>query len=241
MPDRSLVRLLSWNVRDLSGDPLAVRAVLRSAAADVVVLQEAPRRPGGVLLRTAPLARSAALRHVVGGRSSGGTAILVGPRAQVSLARSMALPVAHWYTRRRGAVLAGVRVGLTELAVVGVHLPLRPEQRLHHTRLVRARLTGSAEPLVRDLVAAGSLAVAGDFNEPAGAPCWRLLADLAADRCPDAAPTFPAGAPDRRIDAVLLGTGVQLIDYGDGGLDPGLVRRASDHVPVLAVLRARGA
>lgn len=233
------MRLLSWNVRDLSGDPIAVRAVLREIHADVVVLQEAPRRPAGVLLRTAPLARATGVRHVVGGRTSGGTAILVGPRAQVAGARAVRLPVPHWYVRRRGAVLARIRVAGTALAVAGLHLPLRPEDRLQHAALVRDLLTTRAEPPMRELVQAGAVAVAGDFNEPAGAPCWRLLADVAIDRRPDAGPTFPARSPSRRIDAVLLGDGLDLLEYGDGGLDPDLVRRASDHAPVLAVVRSR--
>ncbi len=233
------VRLLSWNVRDLSGDPLAVRAVLRDLSPDVVVLQESPRRPAGVLLRTAPLARAAGVRHVVGGRTSGGTAVLVGPRARVRAAREVRLPVPHWYDRRRGSVLAAIGVAGTELAVAGVHLPLHPDQRVRHAELVRDLLTTGGPSAVRALVTSGAVAVVGDFNEPAGAPCWRVFAALAADRRPDAGPTFPARSPSRRIDAVLLGDGLELVDYGDGGLDPDLVRRASDHVPVLAVLRGR--
>jgi len=63
------LRVLTWNVHDLLGDPIAVAAVLRSAAPDVVALQEAPR-----LVRSRPklaaLARSANLLFVTGGRES---------------------------------------------------------------------------------------------------------------------------------------------------------------------------
>ena len=51
------MRLVSWNIRDLTGDVQAVQAVLRLVAPDVVCLQEAPRRPGSAL-RIAALARA---------------------------------------------------------------------------------------------------------------------------------------------------------------------------------------
>lgn len=226
-------------MRDLSGDPLAVRAVLRALHPDIVVLQEAPRRPAGVLLRTAPLARAAQVRHVVGGRTSGGTAILVGRRARVSAARAVRLPLPDRFARRRGAVVAGIDVAGTALAVAGVHLPLDPDHRLRHATLVRGLLSSGVPPVLRELVDAGAVVVAGDFNEPPGAPSWQVFGDLVADHRPDAAATFPTRAPDRRIDAVLIGAGLDLIDYGDGGADPDLVRRASDHLPVLAVLSRR--
>lgn len=202
------------------------------------MLQEAPRRPAGVLLRTAPLARAAQVRHVVGGRTSGGTAILVGRRARVDAARAVRLPLPDRFARRRGAVLAGIDVAGTRLAVAGLHLPLDPDHRLRHAALVRDLLSGAVLPL-RELVEAGAVVVAGDFNDPPGAPSWQVFDGLVADHRPDAAATFPARAPDRRIDAVLVGAGLDLVDYGDGGADADLVRRASDHLPVLAVLSRR--
>ena len=69
------LRVASWNVRDLLGDPFALRRVLRSLRADVVCLQEAPRRPGGGW-RTGRVARDCGLRHAGGGRASGGPAMV---------------------------------------------------------------------------------------------------------------------------------------------------------------------
>lgn len=225
------MRLVSWNIRDLTGDPSAVREVLRGLAADVVCLQEAPRRPGSSV-RIAALARETGLQHVSAGRGSGGTALLVARGVRVPAARTVRLPVPHWYTRTRGAVLAEVSAGATSVALACVHLPLDPRQRLRHARTVRSAL-GDRMP------GAGAVVVAGDFNEPAGSPSWTVFGDLVHDPSPEAEPTFPARRPGARIDAVLVGEGLEVVDYSDGGVDRRLVHRASDHVPVLAVLRRR--
>jgi endonuclease/exonuclease/phosphatase family metal-dependent hydrolase len=230
------VRLVSWNIRDLTGDPLAVRAVLRELAPDVVCLQEAPRRPGSAW-RIGGLARATGLRHVAGGRGSGGTALLVAPRISVAMARALPLPVPHWHTRTRGTVVARVRVpdaGGLDLAVACVHLPLHPQHRLAHAVAVRAELQARRP-------SPGAVVVAGDFNEPAGAPAGQAFAGLAGDPWPQAGPTFPARRPSGRIDAVLVGDALAVQEYGDGGVRRSmarLVERASDHLPVLAVLTA---
>lgn len=235
--DGDVVRVASWNIRDLTGDPLAVREVLRVLDADVVCLQEVPRRPVGRLLRTSPLARAAGLRHVVGGRGSGGTAVLAAPRVQVEAARSVRLPVPHWYARRRGAALTAVRLGRAALSVASVHLPLHGGDRLEHARRVGEALRSGPPARVAELVTRGEVVVAGDLNEPPGSPAWTLLTRIVVDHGGRAGATFPAAGPDRRIDAVLVGRAFEVLDYGDGGVDSELVARASDHRPVLAVLR----
>src|SRR5690349_6566512 len=111
------LRLVGYNVRDLRGDRAAVARVVRSLRPDVVCLQEAPRRRG-TLHRTAALARATGLRRVAGGRGSGGTAVLVGPRVRVVDAEAARLPVPHWWTRTRGYAAAVLRLADgTELAV----------------------------------------------------------------------------------------------------------------------------
>ncbi len=222
------MRLVSWNVRDLTGDGAAIRSVLGSLAADVVCLQEAPRRPGsGWRLRA--LARAVGLRHVAGGRGSGGTALLVGDGVDVVSAVAVRLPVPHWYTRSRGAVAAQLRTPSVAVAVGCLHLPLEAPLRVEHARAVRA-LVEAHRP------APGAMVVAGDFNEAAGAPAWRVFEDVAPDPAPAAGPTYPAERPGGRIDAVLAGPGVVVTGYGDGGLDGALVARASDHLPVVVDL-----
>ena len=224
--------MVSWNIRDLLDDPLAVRRVLRALAADVVCLQEAPRRPGGGL-RIRALAHATGLRHVGGGRTSGGTALLLSPRVVVRSLQAFRLPVRGLVTRTRGAVVASlvVRDG-GRLVVACVHLPLTPQDRLDHARRVQRVL---AATVARE---AGRTAVlvAGDFNEPAGEPAWRAFEPLVTDVVPSAAPTYPAAVPGGRIDALLLGPHCHVLTYGDGGADPDEVRQASDHRPVVVDL-----
>jgi endonuclease/exonuclease/phosphatase family metal-dependent hydrolase len=226
----STLRVASWNVRDLLGDPFALRRVLRSLRADVVCLQEAPRRPGGEW-RTGRLARDAGLRHAGGGRSSGGTAVLLGPHVGVRSLLAARLPVRGPFTRTRGVVIAelavvsGPAAGLA-LAVACLHLPLEPELRVRHARLAATALARRPSPHV----------LCGDLNEPPGSPAWQELAPLVRDPAPDAAFTFPAGREDVRLDAVLVGAGLRVIGYGDGNVDRADVVAATDHLPVVADL-----
>jgi endonuclease/exonuclease/phosphatase family metal-dependent hydrolase len=224
------LRVASWNVRDLLGDPFALRRVLRSLRADVVCLQEAPRRPGGGW-RTLRLARDTGLRHAGGGRGSGGTAVLLGPHVGVRSLAAARLPVQGPLTRTRGVVLAELAVvsgparGLA-LTVACLHLPLEPDLRVRHARLARTALARRPPPHV----------VCGDLNEAPGGGAWQELTGLASDPAPDAGPTFPAGREDVRLDAVLVGAGLRVVRYGDGDVDRADVLAATDHLPVVADL-----
>ncbi|HEX2808957.1 MAG TPA: endonuclease/exonuclease/phosphatase family protein [Kineosporiaceae bacterium] len=220
------MRLLTWNIRDLLGDPLAVHRVVRAAAPDVACFQEAPRRPGAAL-RLRLLERGTGLRFVAGGRRSGGTAIFVAPQVEVSWARAFRLQVPGRFARTRGASVAevhGTEVG--SLVVASVHLPLAAALRLQHAEQTGRVLAWRGLPAV----------VAGDLNEPAGSAAWRAWEPLVADPWPIAGPTFPAAAPAVRIDAVLIGAGLRVTRYDDAGVRADDVRRASDHLPVLAVI-----
>ncbi len=224
-----MLRVASWNVRDLLGDPLAVRRVLAGLEADVVCLQEAPRRPGGGW-RTARLARDAGLRHVGGGRTSGGTALLLGPRVGVVTLTAARLPVSGLLTRTRGLVVAELAVvsgpcAGAALTVGCLHLPLQPGLRVEHARLATALLRRHRAPYV----------VCGDLNEPPG-PAWEPLLALAGDPAPGASSTFPAGREDKRLDAVLVGPGLRVTGYGDGGADTADIVAATDHRPVVVDL-----
>ncbi|HEX3003767.1 MAG TPA: endonuclease/exonuclease/phosphatase family protein [Angustibacter sp.] len=230
--DVDLVRVVTYNVRDLLDDRDAVAHVLRSCRPDVVCLQEAPRRPfTGHRLRR--LARETALRWVSGGRTSGGTAVLVHPRLDVDVATAHRLPVGGWFTRRRGVAAATVTApaGL-RLTVVSVHLPLRADERLRHVEAVLTRWSAGDGPLL----------VAGDLNEPPGGPAWAALGARLRDVAGEAGQaTYPARRPRSRIDAVLASAGVEVVGVHVAGaaerLDAGVLTAASDHLPLLADLR----
>ncbi len=234
-----VLRVVSYNVRDLLDDHDAVAHVLRSCRADVVVLQEAPRRPG-TRHRLRRLARETALRWVSGGRGSGGTAVLVHPRLDVLRAESHRLRVSGPFTRRRGFAVATVAgPGLPPLTVASVHLPLRQSERLAHCRVVLAHLAELEGPFV----------VGGDLNEPPGGPSWAALGEVLRDAAEvlapaDAPPTYPARAPRHRIDALLLSADLRVLSLGVAGqgegLDAAVLAEASDHLPLLAVITHGG-
>jgi endonuclease/exonuclease/phosphatase family metal-dependent hydrolase len=173
------------------------------------------------------------LRHAGGGRPSGGTAILLGPHVGVRWLAAARLPVQGLFTRTRGLVVAeltvvsGPAAGLA-LTIACLHLPLEPHLRVRHARLAATALARRPGPHV----------VCGDLNEPPGGPAWQELTGLVADPAPDAAPTFPAGREDVRLDVVLVGAGLRVADYGDGDVDRADVAAATDHLPVVADLTA---
>jgi endonuclease/exonuclease/phosphatase family metal-dependent hydrolase len=226
------MRLLSWNVRDLLGDPLALHRVVRAAEPDVVCLQEAPRRPGAAL-RLWFLERGTGLRCVAGGRRSGGTAVFVAPQVRVGWARAFRLPVTGRFTRTRGVAVADLHApGVGEVTVASVHLPLRSAERLDHVRRVCEVLRRRGRSVV----------VAGDLNEPAGAPAWAAWEPCAVDPWGSGGrgsgdggrPTYPADQPRLRIDAVLTSPGLRAHAPDDVPWRHADVARASDHLPLLA-------
>ncbi|GAB3596777.1 endonuclease/exonuclease/phosphatase family protein [Angustibacter peucedani] len=229
----SRLRLVSYNVRDLLDDRDAVAHVVRSLRADVLCLQEAPRRWFDAH-RLHRLAVETGLRTAAGARRSGGTAVLVHPRLDLVGAEASRLPVAGRFTRTRGYALATVEHSDGgRLTAVSVHLPLRETERADHAQRVLRRLHDLAAP---------PYVVAGDLNEPPDGPSWAALADLVHDAVdPGGQPpgaTYPARAPRQRIDAVLLQEGVTLrtlrVAGTSDGLDDAVLRAASDHLPLVA-------
>jgi len=228
------LRLVSWNVHDLLDDRDAVAHVLRSCRADVVCLQEAPRRPL-TARRTSRLALETGLRLLCGGRGSGGTAVLAHPRLDVVAAEAHRLPVAGWFTRTRG--FAAARVALPDggaVTVASLHLPLRPAERVDHVQRVLGRLPELGGP---------PYAVAGDLNEPPGGPAWTALGHLVRDAVgtsSTAVSTYPARAPRHRIDAVLVSDAVLVRSVRTAGEADGLpaadLVAASDHLPLVVDL-----
>lgn len=216
------VRVVSWNVRSLRDDGAGVAAVLRDLAADVVLVQEAPRL---LCWRRAVrrLARRAELVRVVGGAPAAGNLLLVGSRVEVVEAQAMRLP-RRWGLHRRGAVTAVVEVGGLRFAVLGTHLDLDPAARLDTARRLRAQVRPPV-PLV----------VGADVNEEPDGPAWSVLSAGLVDAAAEAGPTFPLRAPRRRIDAVFVDP--RLVVVQAQVPRPGPV---TDHLPVVVDLAAPG-
>lgn len=224
------LRVLSYNVRSLSDDRAALYAVVRHCRPDVLVVQEAPRLLRW-RVRCAGLARECGLLYVAGGRTAGGNLLLASPRITVHGVGEHRIPQ-RLRDPIRGVVAATLGVGTIRFGVVGMHLGL--------SAAGRARDVGEVLATVRSLGAIPTV-VAGDLNEHPGGPSWTALgaAGLRDAGAEPGTPTFPARAPRARIDAVFVPTHrVKVSDCGvpdDPELRDGLAR-ATDHLPVLAVL-----
>lgn len=209
------MRVVGWNVRSLRDGRASVVRVVRSLDPDVLVLQEAPRL---VLWRLSRwwLARACRLRLATTGWAAGNV-VLVRPGTVVRRRLSVRIPKRPGL-HRRSAALAVVEVDGVQLAVVGTHLDLEPRARLDTAGRVRAAVPEGL-PLV----------LSADVNDEPGSAAWAALADGLLDR--GGAPTFPAGAPRRRIDALLV-RGLEVLAH-----EVVDVAGASDHRALVADLR----
>ncbi|WP_410016889.1 endonuclease/exonuclease/phosphatase family protein [Streptomyces sp. PU10] len=122
-----------------------------------------------------------------------------------------------------------------------------PSRRPQHPSVAAGRGAPPAGLLLDHLAGLGvpHAVAGGDLNERPGGRTFRRLGDGLRD-CWTAAPwggeyTFPATAPDRRIDAVFVTEGVEVLGCGVPSGLPGVaeddLRAATDHLPVLTALR----
>jgi endonuclease/exonuclease/phosphatase family metal-dependent hydrolase len=226
------LRLLSYNVRSLKDDADAVAAVIRACAPDVVAVQEAPRKLRWRSKRAA-LARKSGLVVATADRP-GGLMLMTSLAAKVLSTRFTVLPKAP-DLHQRAATLAEIELRGSRWTVASVHLSLDADERTRHLEPLWQFLDGHASPLV----------VAGDLNEDPGGPVWQSLAARMQDAfvvSPDGpAETFRTRHPFRRIDAVFADPAVEVVAchavHEAPGVTPNLLVAASDHLPVLAVLR----
>lgn len=231
----AVVRILSYNVRSLRDDRQTLYRLIRGPSPDIVVLQEAPRffrwRS-----KCAELARRCGLIYVAGGRNAGDNLLLAAVRAPADPARVVARRVPRAPMRPIAGVVGAVfDVNGARLGVVGAHLGL--------TATERAVEVAEAIDVATSMGTTHTV-VAGDLNELPGGQSWREL-DRAGfrDLAPDIDdPTFPSTAAYKRIDAILGSSEVKALEYGvpvryrdDAGAAADYAR-ASDHLPVLAVV-----
>lgn len=220
-------RIVSYNVNSQRGDGAALVELVRGLDPDIVVVQEAPRRLRWRTLN-AHLAHRLGLVYAAGGAPSLGNVVLTSHRVSVHDSWCVQFPLTPG-RHMRGAVFARCAIGAATFVVGGSHLATDPTERPTQAAILRRVMNEVELPLV----------LAADVNEEAGGSAWRTLAEGMIDSTSAAAgggpaPTFPAPAPDRRIDAVFVGDGlsVRAATVPDGAL----ARRASDHLPVVVDL-----
>ncbi|MFD9024887.1 endonuclease/exonuclease/phosphatase family protein [Streptomyces parvulus] len=230
----AVVRVLSYNIRSMRDDTDALARVIAACAPDLVLLQEAPRlfRWRKKLTR---LADASGLVLLSGGGTAAGPALLCSLRATVERTEDVLLPLTPG-RHRRGLATAVVRFGGARLGVLSCHLSLEAEERYEQAGLLLDRLAAMDVP---------HAVAGGDLNERPGGRTFRRLGDGLRD-CWTAAPwggeyTFTPTAPDRRIDAVFVTEGVEVlgcgVPHGLAGVAEADLRAATDHLPVLTALR----
>ncbi|MFE0580461.1 MULTISPECIES: endonuclease/exonuclease/phosphatase family protein [unclassified Streptomyces] len=234
-PDGSaVIRVLSYNIRSLRDDEEALVRVIRACEPDLVLVQEAPR-----FFRwrkhAARLAARCDLVVLGGGATATGPLLLCSLRVFVERTQDVLLPHRPGL-HRRGLATAVVRIGGVRLGVVSAHLSLDRAERRDQADLLLDRLAALDTPYG---------IAAADVNEGPAGPAFRRLAGALQD-CWSVAPwggerTFPAAAPDRRIDAVFATADAQVlacgVPAGLAGVSATDLRSATDHLPVLAALR----
>jgi endonuclease/exonuclease/phosphatase family metal-dependent hydrolase len=222
------VRVASYNTRDFLDDSRLAARLVRAVDPDVLCLQEVPRRLFGGR-RLARFARRCDLRTTGPHRGSGGTTVLVSERVDLVAGGHRRLGV-RWPDRTRGWAWARVRLPSgAELTAASLHLSLRADERGRHVAQVLTELDG-VDPLV----------VAGDLNEESG-PVWRALDRPGRLRLvAPTAPTFPARAPRRLIDAVFASPSLRALPHREVAVPDAVWARASDHRPVWVDLEVAG-
>lgn len=165
------LRVLSYNVHGLRDDRDALLSVVREAAPDVVVIQEAPRRLRW-RTRCATLARDMGLLYASGGGPGLGNLILVSHRVRVRGVWCVRFPLVPG-RHLRGVAFARASAGGFSFVLAGSHLSTDPEVRRDQAyRLGQAvgAARGDRVPVILGV----------DLNESPGGPAWQALAAGAA-------------------------------------------------------------
>lgn len=218
----AVITLVGYNVYGARYRSPLIAAV-EALAPDVLVVNETPKLPLLWRWQCDRLAHAWGMRRAGGGRDAGSNMICVSPRVDVLWTSARRLPQPR-FKPRRGIVAAQCAVDGVEFGVVGVHLSLLP----------RSRPREAKEAVVDAGKLSGPLLLCGDLNEGPDKPAWQVFRDVGLVDLADAsAVTSPAAAPVNRIDAVLV-RGAAVLDHVVPDLPDGLLRRASDHLPVLA-------
>lgn len=228
-----MIRVASYNMRKAIGTDRRRRPdrtidVLNELDADVIALQEADRRFG---------ARASAIPfHLLdehsdykpvpfeardGSMGWHGNALLVKKKVEIVDKSMLHLPSLE----PRGAVLAEVQLAGESLRVVGMHLDLSGlwRRRQAHAVLEHIHAREGTMPTV----------LMGDLNEwSRQSGCLRDFAQHC--RFAETGRSFHARRPVAQLDRIMVTKGLGISDCGVH--DSATSRKASDHLPVWAVL-----
>lgn len=228
----SELRIMSYNVRSLRDDVNAIAAVVRACKPDVVAVQEAPRMLRWRSKRAA-LARKSGL--VVGtANRPAGLLVMTSLAARIVSTDFTMLPKSP-QLHQRAVQLAEIELRGARWTIASVHFSLDADERARHLDTLWPALDRSSAPLV----------VAGDLNERPDGLVWKSLAARFQDAfavAPDGpGETFSARSPHKRIDGIFVDPVVDVVGchaVHDGeGVTRDLLVAATDHLPVVAVLR----
>ena len=231
-----VIRILAYNVRhgagmDDSVDLRRAAAVINEVRPDVVALQEidsVTSRTGHVD-QAARLGALTNMRAVFGGfmdYRGGQYGMAVLSRHPILSSTNHRLPDGQ-EPRTALAVTIQIEGMPTPLVVVGIHLYATEGERLAQARRLTEIFQGEQRPVV----------LVGDFNSKPGTAVIERLAQYWSIPAKDSEPlTFPADAPDREIDYVMLRPATRFEVLEMRVIDEVL---ASDHRPVLLVARWR--
>ncbi|HLN75810.1 MAG TPA: endonuclease/exonuclease/phosphatase family protein [Nocardioidaceae bacterium] len=220
------LRVMTYNIWMGGRRGSLLDQAVREADPDVLLVNETPKTPLLWKHRCRELVEGWGMRYVAGGRDAGSNLIAVRPGIGV---KSKSATKLHepLFQPRRGIAAAQLRVGGTLVGVVSCHLSLDAERRAVEVE----RVLDVARRL------RGTVIVAGDLNEgPGGANWHRLRAAGYVDHGSNAWKTFPAEAPTKRIDALLVRGTAPVSHHGDPGVPEDLQKQASDHRAVMAVV-----
>lgn len=220
-------RVMTYNIRMGGRNGSDLHQVVRAFAPDVLLVNESPKTPFLWKRRCHRLAEAWGMSYVVGGRSAGSNMITTTPTVSVKArgAETLDQPI---FQPRRGIAWAQLRVEGRLFGVVCCHLSLDRERRLREVE----RVIETADRL------RGPVVVGGDLNETSDGPVWQRLARAGyVDHGSRRDKTYPADEPVKRIDALLVRGSADVLEHGVPDLDPELLAKASDHLPVVATLR----
>lgn len=218
-------RVMTYNIFMGGRRGRALHRVVAVSSPDILLVNESPKQFLFWRRECRRLTETWGMRFVTGGRPAGSNMIVVAPGVAVKSSGSEVLPQ-PLFQPRRGIAWAQLRVAGSLLGVVSCHLSLDRERRAREIEKVVAVARRLRGPVV----------VAGDLNERPEGPSWERLRRAGyVDHGSREWRTFPADAPEKRIDALLV-RGAAVLSHGDPGVRPELLAAGSDHRPVLAVL-----